>query len=149
MAPSEPVSSNSARALASFRSVDVRCRRRGDHPRRPSVRRRPRLDRRTSPALHEIRVYTSLDRQAAAARGHRGEGFADEVKTRKKECGCGHHRGIKSCCSGAPKRGEITAIIITSPPWRGRRPLHQHHHHLHHHLRDPLHSPHSLGVAIP
>ena len=41
--------------------------------------------------------------------------------------------------------GEITAIIITSPPWRGRRPLHQHHHqdhhHLHHHLRDPLRSP--------
>ena len=49
--------------------------------------------------------------------------------------------------------GEIIAIVITSPPWRGRRPLHQRHHqdhhHLHHHLRDPLRSPHSLRVAIP
>ena len=31
--------------------------------------------------------------------------------------------------------GGITAIIITSPPWRGRRPLHQHHHQYQHHLR--------------
>ena len=53
--------------------------------------------------------------------------------------------------------GEIIAIVITSPPWRGRRPLHQRHHqdhhhllhHLHHHLRYPLRSPHSLRVAIP
>ena len=58
--------------------------------------------------------------------------------------------GVRSCCSG---EGEIIAIVITSPPWRGRRPLHHHHrqdqHHLHHHLRDPLRSPHNLRVAIP
>ena len=49
----------------------------------------------------------------------------------------------------SPAEGEIIAIVITSPPWRGRRPLHQRHHQDHHHLRDPLRSPHSLRVAIP
>ena len=52
---------------------------------------------------------------------------------------------------GSSGEGEI--IVITSPPWRGRRPLHHHphqdQHHLHHHLRDPLRSPRSLRVALP
>ena len=56
----------------------------------------------------------------------------------------------RSCCTRASGEGEIDAIVITTPPWRRGRPLHQHlhqhhhHHHHHHHLQDPPRSPHSL-----